>query len=219
MEQLGFDLIVLHSKHYLKFASVSLPGISLSTLHSRSPISLYTQKCINSVSILYKARENCIYTCKNVYLCVIHLIIQFTNILLQILQRKRPTNYTIVNYTIAVKYNFLQLYTTEVYILCFCFCIKREKHISSCYTLIIMQYTYILIRFNCMQNKLYNCSEIGQRIIQFRPANYTLVYVQRIIQFLYLLWSAIMQTLLQHTNMNFLFAIFESCPFINPPSK
>lgn len=29
-----------------------------------------------------------------------------------------------------------------------------------------MQYTYILIRFNCMQNKLYNCSEIGQRIIQ-----------------------------------------------------
>ena len=58
------------------------------------------------------------------------------------------------------------LATTEVYILCFCFCIKREKHISSCYTLIIMQYTYILIRFNCMQNKLYNCSEIGQRIIQ-----------------------------------------------------
>ena len=78
---------------------------------------------------------------------------------------------------------FFQLYTTEVYILCFCFCIKREKHISSCYTLIIMQYTYILIRFNCMQHKLYNCSEIGQRIIQFRPANYTIVYVQRIIQF------------------------------------
>ena len=149
MEQLGFDLIVLHSKHYLKFASVSLPGISLATLHSRSPLSLYTQKCIISVSVLYKARENCIYTCKNVYLRVIHLIIQYTNILLQILQRKRPTNYTI-----AVKYNFLQLYTTKVYKLCFCFCIKREKHISSCYTLIIMQYTYILIRFNCMQNKL-----------------------------------------------------------------
>ena len=37
----------------------------------------------------------------------------------------------------------------------------REKYISSCYTFIIMQYTYILIRFNCMQNKLYNCSEIG----------------------------------------------------------
>ena len=34
-----------------------------------------------------------------------------------------------------------------------------------------MQYTYILIRFNYMQNKLYNCSEIGQRIIQFKPAN------------------------------------------------
>ena len=176
MEQLGFDLIVLHSKHQLKFVSVSLPKISLVSL------SLYTE-VYNSVSVLYKARENCIYTCKNVYLRVIHLIIQFTNILLQILQRKRPTNYTIANYTIAVKYNFLQLYTTEVYILCFCFCIKREKHISSCYTLIIMQYTYILIRFNCMQNKLYNCCEIGQRIIQFRPANYTIVYVQRIIQF------------------------------------
>ena len=96
---------------------------------------------------------------------------------------KKATNYTIANYTIAVKYNFLQLYTTEVYILCFCFWIKREKHISSCYTLIIMQYTYILIRFNCMQNKLYNCNEIGQRIIQFRPVNYTIVYVQQIIQF------------------------------------
>ena len=47
---------------------------------------------------------------------------------------------------------FSLVYTTEVYILCFCFCIKREKHISSCYTLIIMQYTYILIRFNCMQS-------------------------------------------------------------------
>ena len=78
---------------------------------------------------------------------------------------------------------FFQLYTTEVYILCFCFCIKREKHIFSCYTLIIMQYTCILIRCNCMQNKLYNCSEIGQRIIQFRPANYTIVYVYQIIQF------------------------------------
>ena len=156
MEQLGFDLIVLHSKHQLKFASVSLPKISLAALYT---------EVYNFVSVLYKARENCIYTCKNVYLRVIHLIIQFTNILLQILQRNRPTNYTIANYTIAVKYNFLQLYTTEVYILCFCFCIKREKHISSCYTLIIMQYTYILIRFNCMQSKLYNCSEIGQRII------------------------------------------------------
>ena len=182
MEQLGFDLIVLHSKHQLKFVSVSPPKISLATLHSRSPLALYTE-VYNSVSVLYKARENCIYTCKNVYLRVIHLIIQFTNILLQILQRKRPKNYTIVNYTIAVKYNFFQFYTTEVYILCFCFCIKREKHISSCYTLIIMQYTYILIRFNCMQNKLYNCSKIGQRIIQFRPANYTIVYVQQIIQF------------------------------------
>ena len=131
---------------------------------------------------------------------------------------------------------FFQLYTTEVYILCFCFCIKREKHISSCYTLIIMQYTYILIRFNCMQNKfykniaakqavnytiavkqdseLYNCSEKGQRIIQFRPANYTLLYVQRIIQFLCLLWSAIMQSLLYYTNIIFLFAICESCPTI-----
>ena len=71
----------------------------------------------------------------------------------------------------------LALYNRSVYIV-FLFLYKaREKHISSCYTLIIMQYTYILIRFNCMQNKLYNCSEIGQRIIQFRPANYTLVYV------------------------------------------
>ena len=117
-------------------------------------LALYT-KVYNSVSVLYKARENCIYTCQNVYLRVIHLIIQFTNILLQILQRKRPTNYTIANYTIAVKYNFLQLYTTEVYILCFCYCKAREKHKSSCYTLIIMQYTYILIRFNCMQSKFY----------------------------------------------------------------
>ena len=97
-----------------------------------------------------------------------------------------------------------------LYVLCFYFCIKREKHISFCYKLIIMQYTYILIRFNYMQNKLYNCSKIGQRIIQFRPANYTLVYVQRIIQFLCLLWSAIMQSLLYYTNMNFLFAICES---------
>ena len=109
----------------------------------------------------------------------------------------------------------LTLYKKKVYILCFCFCIKREKHISSCYTLIIMQYTYILIRFNCMQNKLYNCSEIGQRIIQFRPANYTLLYVQRIIQFLCLLWSAIMQSLLYYTYMIFLFAICESCYFFN----
>ena len=100
---------------------------------------------------------------------------------IQLLQRKRPTNYTIANYTIVVKHNFLQLYTTDI--LCFCFCIKREKHISFCYTLIIIQYTYILIRFNYMQNKLYNCCEIGQRIIQFRPANYTIVYVQQIIQF------------------------------------
>ena len=99
-----------------------------------------------------------------------------------------------------------------LYVLCFYFCIKREKHISFCYKLIIMQYTYILIRFNYMQSKLYNCSEIGQRIIQFRPANYTLVYVQRIIQFLCLLWSAIMQSLLYYTNMIFLFAICESCP-------
>ena len=119
---------------------------------SLASLALYTE-VYNSISVLYKARENCIYTCKNVYLRVIHLIIQFTNILLQILQRKSSANYIIANYTIAVKYNFLQLYTTEVYILYFCFCIKREKHISSCYTLIIMQYTYILIRFNCMQNK------------------------------------------------------------------
>ena len=38
---------------------------------------------------------------------------------------------------------FLALYNRSVYIV---------KHISSCYTLIIMQYTYILIRFNCMQS-------------------------------------------------------------------
>ena len=146
MEQLGFDLIVLHSKRWQKFAR----RLSPKSLARHSPIlaslALYTE-VYNSVSVLYKAIENCIYTCKNVYLRVIHLIIQFTNILLQILQRKRPTNYTI-----AVKYNFLQLYTTEMYILCFCFCIKREKHISSSYTLIIMQYTYILIRFICMQS-------------------------------------------------------------------
>ena len=147
MEQLGFVLFVLHSKHYLKICQRLSPrNLARHSPFSLASLALYTE-VYNSVSVLYKARENCIYTCKNVYLRVIHLIIQFTNILLQILQRKRPTNYTI-----AVKYNFLQLYTTEVYILCFCFCIKREKHISSCYTLIIMQYTYILIRFNCMQS-------------------------------------------------------------------
>ena len=177
MEQIGFDLIVLHSKRQSKFVRrLSSKNLARHSAFSFTSLALYTE-VYNSVSVLYKARENCIYTCKNVYLRVIHLIIQFTNILLQILQRKRPTNYTIANYTIAVKYNFLQLYTTEVYILCFCFCIQREKHISFCYKLIIMQYTYILIRFNCMQNKLYNCSEIGQRIIQFRSADYTIVYV------------------------------------------
>ena len=46
----------------------------------------------------------------------------------------------------------LALYNRSVYIV-FLFLYKaREKHISSCYTLIIMQYTYILIRFNCMQS-------------------------------------------------------------------
>ena len=138
MEQLEFDLIVLHSKRQLKFVRhLSPKNLARYSPFSLASLALYTE-VYNSVSILYKEKENCIYTCKHVYLRVIHLIIQFTNILLQILQRKRPTNYTIVNYTIAVKYNFLQLYTTEVYILCFCFCIKREKHISSCYTLIIM---------------------------------------------------------------------------------
>ena len=49
----------------------------------------------------------------------------------------------------------LALYNRSVYIV-FLFLYKaREKHISSCYTLIIMQYTYILIRFNCMQSKFY----------------------------------------------------------------
>ena len=166
MEQLGFDLIVLHSKHQLKFVSVSPPKISLATLHSRSPLALYTE-VYNSVSVLYKARENCIYTCKNVYLRVIHLIIQFTNILLQILQRKRPTNYTIANYTVAVKYNFLQLYTTEVYIFVFLFIYKTRK------TYIFLIYTYnyaIYIHFNSIQ--LY-----AKQIIQLqqnRPANYTI---------------------------------------------
>ena len=49
----------------------------------------------------------------------------------------------------------LALYNRSVYIV-FLFLYKaREKHISSCYTLIIIQYTYILIRFNCMQSKFY----------------------------------------------------------------
>ena len=49
----------------------------------------------------------------------------------------------------------LALYNRSVYIV-FLFLYKaREKHISSCYTLIIMEYTYILIRFNCMQSKFY----------------------------------------------------------------
>ena len=172
MEYLGFDLIVLHSKRQLKFVRrLSLKNLAR---HSPfSPASLASQKCINYISVLYKARENCIYTCKNIYLRVIHLIIQFINILLQILQRKSPTNYTIANYTIAVKYNFLQLYNRSVYIV-FLFLYKaREKHISSCYTLNIADEIGSEL-YNCA---LYNCSEIGQRIIQLqrnRPANYTI---------------------------------------------
>ena len=98
----------------------------------------------------------------------------------------------------------LALYNKSVYIV-FLFLYKARK------TYIFFLYTYnyaIYIHFNSIQ--LY-----AKLIIQLqrnRPANYTLLYVQRIIQFLCLLWSAIMQSLLQHTNMNFLFAICESCP-------
>ena len=98
----------------------------------------------------------------------------------------------------------LALYNRSVYIV-FLFLYKVRK------TYIFLLYTYnyaIYIHFNSIQ--LY-----AKLIIQLqrnRPANYTLVYVQRIIQFLCLLWSAIMQSLLQHTNMNFVFAICESCP-------
>ena len=89
----------------------------------------------------------------------------------------------------------LALYNRSVYIV-FLFLYKARK------TYIFLLYTYnyaIYIHFNSIQ--LY-----AKLIIQLqrnRPANYTLLYVQRIIQFLCLLWSAIMQSLLQHTNMNF----------------
>ena len=49
----------------------------------------------------------------------------------------------------------LALYNRSVYIV-FLFLYKaREKHISSSYTLISIQYTNILLRFNCMQSKFY----------------------------------------------------------------
>ena len=62
----------------------------------------------------------------------------------------------------------LALYNRSVYIV-FLFLYKtREKHISSCYTLIIMQYRYILIRFHCMENKFY------KNIAAKEAANYTI---------------------------------------------
>ena len=87
----------------------------------------------------------------------------------------------------------LALYNRSVYIV-FLFLYKARK------TYIFLLYTYnyaIYIHFTSIQlyakqilykycseigSELYNCalcnrSEIGQRIIQFRPANYTIVYV------------------------------------------
>ena len=77
-----FDLIVPPSKRLSKFFNC----LSLKTLVRHSLILVHhspsarlsrfiQQKCINCVSVLYKARENFIYTCKNIYLRVIHLII------------------------------------------------------------------------------------------------------------------------------------------------
>ena len=115
-----------------------------------------------------------------------------------------------------------------------------QKYIFSCYTLNYTIYKHFTqIQLYAKQNLykycseigselydcvLYNCREIGQRIIQLqhnRPANYTIQASELYncicianYTVLCLLWSAIMQTQLQHTNMNFLFAICESCPKI-----
>ena len=97
------------------------------------------------------------------------------------------------NYAIYIHFTSIQLYAKQI---SYKYCSEIGSELYNC--------------------ALYNCSEIGQRIIQLqrnRPANYTLVYIANY-TVLYLLWSAIMQSLLQHTNMNFLFAICESCPFL-----
>ena len=140
MEQLLFDLTVPHSKLLSKFTS----RLSPKTLARHSPSARLSrfiqQKCINCVSVLYKARENCIYTCKNIYLRVIHLIIQFTNILLQFNCRQMQIFYTNIAAKKANELYNCELYNcseiqfslalyNKVYILCFCFCIKREKNI------------------------------------------------------------------------------------------
>ena len=138
---------------------VSLPEVSLATLPF-SPLSLYTQKCIISVSVLYKARENCIYTCKNIYLRVIHL---FTS---NIAEKKANKLYNCELYNCSEIQFFLALYNRSVYIV-FLFLYKARK------TYIFLRYTYnyaIYIHFNSIQ--LY-----AKLIIQLqrnRPANYTI---------------------------------------------
>ena len=109
--------------------------------------------------------QKCISSCYTLnYIIYKH----FTSI---IAEKKAKELYNCELYNCSEIQFFLALYNRSVYIV-FLFLYKaRKTYIFLLYTYNYAIYIYILIRFKCMQNKLYNCSEIGQRIIQFRPAN------------------------------------------------